>query len=538
MLEKEEEEGYDLIKIPVEIEGQDIDAVLDTGATRSVISEELAKKLNIKYKESKEKVRLADGNTILIIGSTEKVRVRAHGSKCEINFIILSNNVIPMLLGVDWFCKTHATLNVEKQEITFNSKHQVNGVYRSKKMEEEYLTQTLLMDDTYEETIEDEDWEQMEKKPIREEFEYNKELKPEENERLYKLLEKFALNFAYSTEDLKNPCTVYKHEIKVTCTEPIYQQPYRRSQKDNELIRKEVQKMLKNGIIRISVSPWSSPVVIITSKDGSKRFCIDFRKVNLVTLRDPFPMPRIDDIFDSLAGCVIFSTFDGKKGFWQIELDEKSKPITAFTTSEGHYECNRLPFGGKGGPAAFNRVIAIVFAGASYILNFIDDLIIKSKSIEEHFEHLEDAFKRLENANIKLNIKKCSFFKKEINILGHTITKNTIKMNCDKVKAIQNWTTPFKVKHVQAFLGITGYYRKFIRDFAKIAAPLYKLLCKDTKFNWNEDCQKAFEELKKALMSYPILRMPDFSKEFFLYTDASGLAIGAILAQKTEKGEE
>ena len=219
-------------------------------------------------------------------------------------------------------------------------------------------------------------------------------------------------------------------------------------------------------------------------------------------------------------------------------LEEKSITYTAFTTNEGHFECPRLPFGGKGGPAAFNRVIRIIFAGANYILNFIDDLIIKSKSIEEHFQHLEDAFKRLANAKLKLNIKKCSLFQKEINILGHTITENTVKMNNDKIKAIQNWTTPFKVKHVQSFLGITGYYRKFIKDFSKTAAPLYKLLCKETKFRWDENCQQAFEGLKKALISYPILRMPDFNQEFFLFTDASGLAIGAILAQKTEKGDE
>ena len=234
----EEEEGYDLIKISVEVAGEDVDAVLDTGATRSVISQDLANRLDISYNETNEKVRLADGKTILIVGNTEKVRIEAHGSKCELNFIVLANNVIPMLLGVDWFCKTHATLNVEKQELTFNTKLQVSGVYRSKRKNEEFLTQTMLVEDDGKKTL-DEEVSLEENKPLREEFGYTNELTEEQNEEVHELSERFQENVAHSIKYSEEPCNVFKHEVKVTCLEPIFQQPSKRSRKDNNFIEDE-----------------------------------------------------------------------------------------------------------------------------------------------------------------------------------------------------------------------------------------------------------------------------------------------------------
>jgi hypothetical protein len=393
--------------------------------------------------------------------------------------------------------------------------------------------ETILLDEHLDQEIDEEYyWEPIKRIPIEKTLEYNKDLSQEQNNELRNILKNNQDLFAYSIEDLKEPCNVIKHEIRLSDQIPVYIPPYRRSPRDNEFIKEEVKKLLKYNIIKESNSPYSAQPIVIRKEGKEPRFCVNYQEVNAKTLRDPYPMPRIDDIFDSLSGCKIISTLDAKRGYNQIEIEEQSKQYTGFTTSEGHYCCNRVPFGGKGGPATFNRAMRMIFKALTFVLIFLDDIIIKSNNIEEHFDHLRQVFACVRKANLKLNPSKCMFFRKELNLLGHTISMGAIKMNKEKIQAILDMKVPFKIKHVQSFLGLSGYYRRFIKDFSKIAAPLYKLLRKEIKFKWTPECQKAFEELKECLIKYPILRMPDFSKEFFLYTDASGVGLGGILCQK------
>ena len=296
--------------------------------------------------------------------------------------------------------------------------------------------------------------------------------------------------------------------------------------------------MLDAGVIPKSTSPWSFPVVIIPKKNGSKRFCVDYRRLNKETIQDPFSLPRIDDILDRLAGSKVFSTLDLKSGYWQVKLSQDAIPKTAFSTPDGHYEFLVCPFGLKNAPAEFSRLMHQVLGGLSYVQIYLDDITVHSATIEDHLNHLQETFKRLKHAKLKINDKKCTWFSSKISILGHVVSRNGIEMDKAKIIAVQSMKQPRNVKQVQTFLGLAGYYRRFIRDFAKAAQPLYGLLKKDTVFYFDDKCVSAFEVLKQKMVAEPILRPPDFHRPFTLHTDASGIGLGAVLAQRDDNKQE
>jgi len=334
--------------------------------------------------------------------------------------------------------------------------------------------------------------------------------------------------FAKDYMDLDKPCQLTKFTIETTTENPIRILPYRKSFKERKLVQDEVNKMLQAGIIRLSESPWAFPVVLIPKPDGTTRFCVDYRLLNAITIRDPYPLPRIDDILDRLKGSVWFSDIDLKAGYWQVEMDEQSIAKTAFSTPDGHYEFLRLPFGLKNAPSKFSRLMFQIFGNLPFIEIYLDNLTVHSLTIDEHLAHIDIVFRKLEAASLKMNLPKCKWIQNEIKVLGHIINGNNIKMNPEKIRAIEKWKSPINVKQIQQFLG------RFIPEFAKIASPMYKLIQKDTEWNWNDECEQAFQTLKNKLITYPVLRQPDLQKKFILETDACGVAIGAILSQLDE----
>jgi hypothetical protein len=326
--------------------------------------------------------------------------------------------------------------------------------------------------------------------------------------------------------------TLTSHRIDTGDHPPISLPPYRVSPSQKEEIERQVQQMLDNNIIQPSDSPYASPVLLVKKQDGTYRFCVDYRRLNAITRRDVYPLPRVDDTLDALGHATIFSTLDLCSGYWQIPVHKDDIHKTAFNVPNGHYEFKVLPFGLTNAPASFQRTMDVVLRKhKSYCLVFIDDIIIFSENFNNHLIHLQQVFNSIADAGLTIKLKKCRLGKDEVRFLGHLVSHQTIKPDAEKIVAVQSFPVPQTVSQLQSFIGLVGYYRRFIPKLSSIAEPLYKLLKKNVRWEWKQPQQQAFDQLKSILTSSPILSLPDFTKEFYLHTDASATGLGAVLTQ-------
>jgi hypothetical protein len=333
---------------------------------------------------------------------------------------------------------------------------------------------------------------------------------------------------------------VVKHQINTGNNEPIAMKPYKADIEKRKIIKDEIEKMEKAGIIRKGYGPWASPVVIVGKKDGSKRFCIDYRKINNITITDAHPLPRIDDLLEQMRMAKWFTTMDLASGYWQIAMEEEDKVKTAFTCPFGLYEFNRMPFGLKNAPPTFQRLMNDILKEFldEFVVVYIDDILIYSENFEEHIEHIRKVFEKLREVKLKIKLKKCKFCEENIGFLGHIVGKDGLKPDPRNIKKIQELEKPKNISKLRSILGLCGYYRRFVKGFSGIAKPMNKLLQKQESFIWTEKQQKAFEILKERLVKPPILQYPNYEKSFILFTDASGKGLGAVLSQLDENEKE
>lgn len=362
---------------------------------------------------------------------------------------------------------------------------------------------------------------------------------PEERQKqLGDLLRKFKTLFSEPTK--LGQAKVPPHPIHTSTARPIATRQYRYSQPENEEIAQQVKSMLDKDVIQPSTSPWSAPVVLAKKKDGTWRFCIDYRALNNITLRDMYPLPRIDDALDALQGAKYFTTLDAWSGYWQIGLREEDKEKTAFSTRDGHYQFNVMPFGLVNAPGSFQRAMNLILHNLTWktCLVYLDDIIVFSSTFEEHLTRLEEVFQRLMDANIRLKLPKCNFCQESVPYLGHVVSKWGVATDPAKVERMVNIKTPQNVEDIGTFLGMTGYYQRFIENYAELTIPLRQLQKKNTPFIWTPKCQEAFDKLKEMLSSAPILAYPDFSKRFRLQPDACQFSIGAVLSQVGDDNKE
>lgn len=329
------------------------------------------------------------------------------------------------------------------------------------------------------------------------------------------------------------------HEIETGGNRPIRQGLRPQPLAMIPAIDQHLEEMLGQGLIEPSKSEWASNVVMVKKKDGTLRFCVDYRKLNSVTVKDVYPLPRIDACLDTLAGSQWFSTFDLRAGYHQVKLHPRDAHKTTFLTRRGSFQFRVLPFGLCNAPATFERLMDLALSGLNYevLLVYLDDIIVFSSDLEEHFRRMELLFQRLAAAGLKLKPSKCHLLQREVLFLGHRVNAQGISTDADKINLVDKWPVPRNLKELRSFLGLCSYYRKYVRDFARTAEPLHALTRKGRRYEWTEECHQAFEQLQRDLHETPTLALPTCRDIFILDTDASETGLGAVLSKMVD-GEE
>uniref|UniRef100_A0A8C9VS90 Gypsy retrotransposon integrase-like protein 1 n=1 Tax=Scleropages formosus TaxID=113540 RepID=A0A8C9VS90_SCLFO len=364
------------------------------------------------------------------------------------------------------------------------------------------------------------------------------ELEEGQREQLKELLNAFMDIFAARDEDCTKTDLV-RHHIETGGAAPIRLRPHRLALAKRQIAEEKVREMAAAGIIEPSSSPWSAPAVLVQKKDGSWRFCVDYRRLNAVTKQDSYPLPRIDDALDCIAGSQWFSSLDLRSGYWQVALAPEAREKTAFTLGRGLWHFTVMPFGLCNAAATFERLMERVLSDVprSRCIVYLDDLLVHASSFESALANLKEVFAAIRAAGLKLHPAKCNLLQRQVKFLGHVVDANGVSTDPDKVRQVRDWPAPENVSELQSFLGLASYYRRFVRGFADIAAPLHRLTAKGTPFEWTPECAAAFHRLREALASSPVLALPIPGRTFIVDTDASDQGIGAVLSQAGDGGE-
>uniref|UniRef100_A0A3P9JWP4 ribonuclease H n=1 Tax=Oryzias latipes TaxID=8090 RepID=A0A3P9JWP4_ORYLA len=358
----------------------------------------------------------------------------------------------------------------------------------------------------------------------------NNHLSGTQKEQLGCLLQEFWDIFAAREEDCTRTGLV-QHHIDTGEANPIHLRPHRLPLAKRQVAEELIKDMAANGIIEPSDSPWAAPVVMVRKKGGGWHPCVDYRRLNAVTHKDSYPLPRIDDALDYVTGSCWFSSLDLRSGYWQVELAPEARPKTAFTIGQGLWQFKVMPFGLCNAPATFERLMERVLKDIprTRCVVYLDDLLVHAQNFTEGVHNLREVFLAIRQAGLRLNPAKCTLLARQTQFLGHVISESGVATDPAKVAAVRDW--------LRSFLGLASYYRRFVKDFATIANPLHRLTDKGKRFEWSEGCAAAFQRLKSALADAPVLAYPDPGQPFTLDTDASNVGVGAVLSQQDETGE-
>ena len=349
------------------------------------------------------------------------------------------------------------------------------------------------------------------------------------------LLQEFEEVFPEEVPHGLPPIRGIEHQIDFIPGASIPNRPaYRSNPEEAKELQRQVNELLEKGYVRESMSPCDVPVLLVPKKDGTWRMCVDCRAINNITVKYRHPIPRIDDILDELHGSCVFTKIDLRSGYHHIRMKEGDEWKTGFKTKHDLYEWLLMPFGLTNAPSTFMRLMNHVLRAflGKFVVVYFDDILIYSRSLEEHVTHLRLVLSVLKEEKLFANLVKCSFCTEKVVFLGFVVSTKGVEMDEEKVKAIQEWPTPTTISQVRSFHGLASFYRRFVRDFSNIAAPLTKVIKKNESFKWGEEQERAFNTLKEKLSSAPLLILPDFSKTFEIECDASGVGIGAVLMQE------
>ncbi|KAL0534799.1 hypothetical protein IC582_029093 [Cucumis melo] len=499
--------------------------LFDSGSSHSFISSAFVShaRLEVEPLHHVLSVSTPSGECMLSKEKVKACQIEISGHVIEVTLIVLDMLDFDVILGVDWLAANHASIDCSRKEVTFNppslasfkfkgggskSLPQIISAIRASKLLSQGTWGILAsVVDTREADV------SLSSELVVRDY---PDVFPEE---LPGLPPHREVEFAIELE----PGTV-----------PISRAPYRMAPAELKELKVQLQELLDKGFIRPSVSPWGAPVLFVKKKDGWMRLCIDYRELNKVTVKNRYPLPRIDDLFDQLQGATVFSKIDLRSGYHQLRIKDEDVPKTAFRSRYGHYEFIVMSFGLTNAPAVFMDLMNRVFREFldTFVIVFIDDILIYSKTEAEHEEHLRMVLQTLRDNKLYAKFSKCEFWLKQVSFLGHVVSKDGVSVDPAKIEAVTGWTRPSTVSEVRSFLGLAGYYRRFVENFSRIATPLTQLTRKGAPFVWSKACEDSFQTLKQKLVTAPVLTVPDGSGSFVIYSDASKKGLGCVLMQQ------
>ena len=576
-------------RIDAVINGFPLEVVIDGGSAVNIVSKELVEKLGLQWKKQKTKILVADDNLAHSEGICDSLVLEIGDLKIPLAAVMLNISKYSLLLGRPWLKEVSSVTDWKKdtfwftyggQRISVQNKTSRNSGYQDAEnafYEEVYESENdnfkntefnkyllnecemdfdpseeALPEDVVNELLELDNQESLENflvelsdegaicsPPESECLPVDFRLLSNNDENLFSLLQNWTCLF--NRDGLCIPTKVVSHKIETGDATPIIRPAYRVSPMMADIQKAQIEDMLKRGIVRRSDAPWRSALVMIPKKDGSYRMCVDYRPLNAVTKTNALVLPRVDDCLETVSGHSYYSTLDLFSGFWQVPMYEPDIEKTTFTTCHfGSYSFNVMPFGLKNAPATFHNLMNMTLFKYinDFVMVYLDDVIIFSKSYEGHLEHLKQVFSALNDAKLQLNFQKCHLLQRKVKFLGHIVSGSGIETDPEKVSAVKEFPIPTCVTDLKSFLGTCSYYRKFIPNFSLIAHSLNKLLKKNTPFVWGEEQESSFVLLKNCLINSPVLVPPDYSKEFILSTDASVNGLGAMLSQLDDDGNE
>ncbi|CAL8153028.1 unnamed protein product [Prunus armeniaca] len=489
--------------------------LFDCGATHSFISTSFASMLELDSENMKPSLLIGSplGGSLEVDKVCRSCMIEMLGHKIVVDLMVLEMLEYDIILGMDWLTRYQVTIDCGKKRITINTHKEETFSFFVKKESQKYG----VGDYKYLSQITRIGTEEVEKSPIQ----------------LIPVVKEFSDVFPEELLGLP-PEREVEFAIEIyPGTTPISIPPHRMAPVELKELKIQLQELQAKGYIRPSTSPWGAPALFVKKKDLTLRMCIDYRQLNRVTIKNKYPLPRIDDLFDQLRGSHFFSKIDLRSGYHQLRVKAEDIPKIAFRTRYGHYEFVVMPFGLTNAPAAFMDMMNRIFRPYldQFVIVFIDDILIYSKSQEEHEEHLRIVLQILRENQLYAKLNKCEFWLRQVKFLGHVISNEGISVDSSKVEAVLNWSQPKNILEIRSFLGLAGYYRRFIKDFSRIAAPMTKLTQKGVKFIWTQECEKSFQELKTRLTTAPILIIPEWDLGYVVYTDASKQGLGCVLMQ-------
>ena len=509
------------------VNGYDALLLFDSGATFSYMSHDFATKVGAKWEESNATACLANDASVRIFGHTvATIRVTNCLTRWRLNVMPLSNS-FDVILGEDWMHAHKADLRYSINAISLlkgRRRYTLRDLCPTNQTRQPLLSAIQLKRDLRTEMLVC----IVQVKAIDEEAQ-EPVLPPEVQELVAKYDDVFAPPPAGLPPDRNVGHTIPLEQGAV----PPYRPLYRMSPLELAEAKRQIEDYMAKGWIEPSSSPYGAPILFVPKKGGELRMCIDYRALNKQTVKNRYPLPRIEDLFDKLGEARVFSSLDLAQGYHQIRVTDEDVPKTAFRTPFGHFQWRVLSFGLTNAPATFQRLMNDVFRPYldRFVLVYLDDILVYSKSMEEHKKHLDQVLALLREHKLYAKPSKCKFYQEQVEYLGHLIGKNGISVDPKKVAAVQDWPVPQDVGQLRSFLGLTNYFRRFLEGYSTLVAPLTRLTRKDVSWEWLPACQTAFDSVKRLLVNAPVLRLPDFTKPFTVVTDASIVGLGAVLLQ-------